>query len=324
MSGEIIVSILTHLVIGYVKFFLIIYCIFLIWRYFKVRKTTDDKSKRRIRLTIFISFLLWSILTYTTTEKGVKIQNVYDVDGLTWDGKCIWTCSPFKIQKYKIGRWNLLELQKYQIVFSEHDAEAIKGTGSGIWAEGIAWDGNNLWICDSRYSREIYKLNDKPEEVERDGLKRGKEGLTKGKVLVHYIRVIERYKSPGPHPSGLTWDGNNLWSCDLETDMIYKHNMDSILSVQESYKSPGDMPGGLAYDGTNIWSLNIYLYVKGGGPGIVGDTIITKTGVKIYKHNMDENLSVAEEHKVKYAHGLCWDGEQILSTSGDRLLKFKF
>lgn len=58
---------------------------------------------------------------------------------------------------------------------------------------------------------------------------------------------------PGPTtaPSGLAWDGQDLWMCDSETGKIYQ--LDTRLTVKDSFKSPAEKPVGLAWVKDQLW-----------------------------------------------------------------------
>lgn len=60
------------------------------------------------------------------------------------------------------------------------------------------------------------------------------------------------YPTPGTYPTGIAWDGFNIWSCDSVANRIYKHNMDSTLSVIASCS--GDYPQGLTWDGATLYA----------------------------------------------------------------------
>jgi len=98
---------------------------------------------------------------------------------------------------------------------------------------------------------------------------------------------------------GIAYDGNYLWVCDR--NKIYKHNLDSTLSLVASYDSPGEDPIELAWDGNNLWSCDLM------------DTH------KIYKHNMDTTLSVAATYSAPgnppWPGGLTWDGVYFWSSN---------
>ncbi|MDP6154827.1 MAG: hypothetical protein QF682_01655 [Candidatus Thermoplasmatota archaeon] len=81
------------------------------------------------------------------------------------------------------------------------------------------------------------------------------------------------YNSPGGTISGLTWDGTNYYSCDIDTGKIYKHNTNDI-PVSTPYNTPTRSYTGIAWDGTYLWSCT---YEDFG---------------TIYKHEMDSSLTV--------------------------------
>jgi len=110
------------------------------------------------------------------------------------------------------------------------------------------------------------------------------------------LEIIASYDCPGSIIGGITFDGSNLWSCDIGTEKIYKHNMDAILSVASTYNAPGSEPDGLAWDGTNLWSCD-------------------PVENRIYRHNMDSSLSVQNSFGApgSSVEGLTWDGSNLWS-----------
>jgi hypothetical protein len=85
--------------------------------------------------------------------------------------------------------------------------------------------------------------------------------------------ILSSFPSPSSSPSGLTYDGTNLISCDYDTDTIYIH--DGVSStILSSFSSPGQVPNGLTYDGTNLISCDHFadrIYVHDG----VSSTILS-------------------------------------------------
>ncbi len=65
------------------------------------------------------------------------------------------------------------------------------------------------------------------------------------------LSVTASVRAPGPSPSGLSWDGDNLWSCDAGTGKIYQHAKD--MTVIDSFSSPAAIPAGLAWKGKALW-----------------------------------------------------------------------
>lgn len=67
--------------------------------------------------------------------------------------------------------------------------------------------------------------------------------------------ILKIIKTPGPCPTGLAFDGQNLWLADNFTDKIYKINPESG-KILKSFDSPGHHPEGLAWDGNCLWHID--------------------------------------------------------------------
>ena len=61
--------------------------------------------------------------------------------------------------------------------------------------------------------------------------------------------ITTSFAGPGGAPSGLTWDGTNLWSCgyDVDTNKIYQHT-GGTSTITTSFSSPGGLPSGLTWE----------------------------------------------------------------------------
>jgi hypothetical protein len=57
------------------------------------------------------------------------------------------------------------------------------------------------------------------------------------------------------HPTGLTFDGKNLWLADHKTDQLYCIDPSNGKILRE-IPSPGYWPMGLAWDGKNLWNVD--------------------------------------------------------------------
>ena len=56
------------------------------------------------------------------------------------------------------------------------------------------------------------------------------------------------------NPSGVAWDGTNLWSCDQTANKLYKHS-GLTSTILAEYPAPSGMGiSGLCYDGTDLWA----------------------------------------------------------------------
>lgn len=74
--------------------------------------------------------------------------------------------------------------------------------------------------------------------------------------------VLKVFNTPGSLPTGLTYDGKNLWIADASTDKIYKINPESG-EIITSFDSPGYHPEGLTWDGKYLWHVDAgekYMY----------------------------------------------------------------
>jgi len=67
--------------------------------------------------------------------------------------------------------------------------------------------------------------------------------------------VTRQFKAPGSCPTGLTFDGTNLWMADHKSDKLFCINPNTG-NVIRSIPSPGFWPMGLAWDGKYLWNLD--------------------------------------------------------------------
>lgn len=104
--------------------------------------------------------------------------------------------------------------------------------------------------------------------------------------------ILKVIKTPGPCPTGLAFDGKNLWLADSFTDKIYKIDPESG-KIIKSFDSPGYQPEGLAWDGKNLWHIDAgekYMYCLDPESG--------------------KALSILESNSSN-PRDLAWDGEYI-------------
>lgn len=141
---------------------------------------------------------------------------------------------------------------------------------------GIYWQEKTLWMADwFDQSISAYKLPKKQGGIAPDMAMSVSEfepiGVTasdrdvvytlandglirKHKILKNGLPVVQEQSSPGPAPSGIVWDGKNLWSCDSKTRFVYKHGI--RLNVLQSFPCPAEAPGGITWDGKDFWVLD--------------------------------------------------------------------
>lgn len=68
-------------------------------------------------------------------------------------------------------------------------------------------------------------------------------------------KVLNQFNTPGKNPTGITYDGENLWIADRTTDKIYCVNSQNG-KVLRSIESPAYWPMGLAWDGKYLWNAD--------------------------------------------------------------------
>ena len=141
--------------------------------------------------------------------------------GLAWDGKYLWLSDDT----------NADYCNKNGIILKIDPNSGIvvkKFESPGCDPDGLTWDGKYLWVTDKKdSSRKIFKIDSS------DG------------------NITESIASPGGNPYGLAWDGRYLWITDLNTNKIYRMNIND-----ESFftlNSPADKQRDIAWDGKYLW-----------------------------------------------------------------------
>ena len=64
--------------------------------------------------------------------------------------------------------------------------------------------------------------------------------------------IIKTYDLPSTCPTGLTYDGQNLWLADRKTDQLYCLDKNDGKVVRQ-LPAPGYWPMGLTWDGKALW-----------------------------------------------------------------------
>jgi streptogramin lyase len=105
---------------------------------------------------------------------------------------------------------------------------------AGTQPNGLAWDGNNLWMSSYISQSGIYKLD--PAD---------------GTVLHKCTPPVAWHEGYG----GLAFDGTYLWQADAYGGGIYQLDPTDC-SIVHTIPSPGNSPSDLAWDGQNLWVLS--------------------------------------------------------------------
>ena len=68
-------------------------------------------------------------------------------------------------------------------------------------------------------------------------------------------QILKQFKTPYPSPTGLTFDGKNLWIADHKADKLISISPLTGETIRE-IPSPGFWPMGLAWDGKYLWNID--------------------------------------------------------------------
>ncbi len=133
--------------------------------------------------------------------------------GLTYDGKYLWTADRKSDMIYKVD---------------PKDGAVLDSLPTpGYVPRGLTWDGRLLWCIDVEEER-IFAVNPT-------------------------TRIVEKtIYCPVSRPAGLAWDGDYLWIADYGDDMIHQISAEDGTTM-ESIPAPSSYPGGLTFDGTYLW-----------------------------------------------------------------------
>lgn len=138
--------------------------------------------------------------------------------------------------------------------------------------------------------------------------------LFPGLLFAYTGEVIQSYKTPGKFPTGMTFDGENLWLADRKADKLFCINPKNG-KVIRSIPSPAYWPTGLAWDGEALWNAD----VKGGIP-----LSENYNGVIYRVDPKDGTILKVVQSPTASPHGLCWDGKYLwcVDNASDELIQF--
>jgi len=123
-------------------------------------------------------------------------------------------------------------------------------------------------------------------------------------ALAHPGKVIKRITAPFSCPTGLAFDGKNLWVTDHKADRLVCVNPKTGAIVKELV-SPGFWPMGLTWDGQCLWNID-------------------QRQRKIFKVDpSDGTILTAIDAPGNSPEGLAWDGNTlwVSDTRADQIMK---
>ncbi len=126
--------------------------------------------------------------------------------------------------------------------------------------------------------------------------------------------IITSFDTPGHFPTGMTFDGKNIWLADYKTDKLYCINPENGKLIR-SIPAPAYYPEGLAWDGEALWNADI----KGGIP------LSENYNGIIYRINPEDGTILKTVQSPSHSpRGLTWDGKYLwcVDDGEDKVIQF--
>ena len=126
--------------------------------------------------------------------------------------------------------------------------------------------------------------------------------------------INSSFNTPGNYPTGLCFDGTNIWLADRGTDKLYCLNAETGKVIRE-LESPAYWPMGLAWDGEYLWNAD---YRGRSDKSEDRDGMIFKIDPK------DGTILKTLQAPSKSPKGLTWDGKYLwcVDDRSDKVIQF--
>jgi streptogramin lyase len=179
--------------------------------------------------------------------------------GLTFDGSCLWLVDFYARRAVRLDPNTCAVVASIPLPVS--------------YPAGLEWDGSAIWCADADANR-IYRLNPSNGAILSSFLSHspcpfgvtftgdvwtaatGCEEIFCGPDVIDRQSTagvhLHTFTPPGAFPTGLAFDGVNIWHSDNSTRTIYKLNP-TTGAVLDSFPAPGPYPNDLAWDGRYLW-----------------------------------------------------------------------
>ncbi|MBN1632686.1 MAG: transglutaminase [Ignavibacteria bacterium] len=133
-------------------------------------------------------------------------------------------------------------------------------------------------------------------------------------VFSYTGEVEKSINTPGQYPTGICFDGKNLWVADRETDKLYYISPDDGKIIRE-IESPSYWPMGLAWDGQYLWNADF----RG-----LTDIAEDLNGMIFKIDANDGTILKTLDAPSKSPVGLCWDGQYLwcVDDKADKVIQF--
>ncbi len=159
--------------------------------------------------------------------------------------------------------------------FSSSLLDSISSPAGDV--SGAAWDGTNLISTDDLGPNYVYKHDGFTTSITDSYTLSSSQGGLSWDGYYYLLcedggnndiaimppfageRLLDCFSTPSTTPSGVAWDGVNIYSCDKATVDIYKHDGFST-SILDCFSSPSTVPEGVAwitgdYEEWTEWNL---------------------------------------------------------------------
>lgn len=153
---------------------------------------------------------------------------------------------------------------------------------------GMAWEGDcceygYLWVADQA-NQAILKFN-------------------------YSYNELNAFPSPGPTPSGLTYDGENLWVADEKEGAIYKITTTDG-TILETYRSPIRYPSGLAWDGQGLWVAGMDAVRRSQTHSVNPQLVKMNLDAGMINERLDLPKELTRPGSLEWVDGIFWVGDQ--------------
>jgi len=64
------------------------------------------------------------------------------------------------------------------------------------------------------------------------------------------------FRAPSRWPSGLAWDGTDLWLTDIESESLYRLSMEGVVEAMFPLPDSSRSPAGMTFIGDNLWMVD--------------------------------------------------------------------
>ncbi|RLD61814.1 MAG: transglutaminase [Bacteroidetes bacterium] len=126
--------------------------------------------------------------------------------------------------------------------------------------------------------------------------------------------IVKSFNTPENYPTGLCFDGENLWLADRGTDKIYCLNAETGKIIKQ-IESPAYWPMGLAWDGKYLWNADY----RGRT-----DKSEDLDGMIFQIDPNDGTILKTLQAPSKSPKGICWDGKYLwcVDDRSDKVIQF--